>query len=83
MMCSPTSVLPRPFRHSGPPCVQHKFFFDVVTQMIDVFSNSAQTTPTHYALNISWGEPGLLTLVNDVSLIQTFCLQMTHVYIVE
>ena len=32
-------------------------FFDVVTQMIDVVTNSAQTMPAHNALKFSWGEP--------------------------
>ena len=43
------SILPRPFQHSGPPCLQHPYFLDVVTQMVDVVTNPAQTTPTHYA----------------------------------
>ena len=44
------SVLPRPFQHSDPPCLLHPFSFDVVTQMIDVVTNSVQTTPTRYAI---------------------------------
>ena len=31
---------------------------DVVTKMVDMVTNSAQTwTPTHYALNYSWENP--------------------------
>ena len=42
------SVLPGPFQHSGPPMPSITlFFFDVGTKMIDVVTNSAQTTPTH------------------------------------
>ena len=51
------AVLPRPFQHSGPPCLQYPYFFDVVAKMIDVIINSAQATSTHYALKFSWGEP--------------------------
>ena len=43
------SVLPRPFQHSGPPlspCLKQLYFFNVVTKMIDVVTNSTQTTPT-------------------------------------
>ena len=54
------SVLPRPFQHSGPLCLLQPCFFDVVTKMIDVVTNSAQATPTRSALNFSWGEPWLL-----------------------
>ena len=36
-----TSVLPRPFQHSAPPCLQWPYFFDVVTKMIDVVTNHA------------------------------------------
>ena len=39
------SVLPRPFQHSTPPCLKQLCFFDVVTKMIDVVTNSTQTTP--------------------------------------
>ena len=59
------SVLPRPFQHSGPPCLLYLYFFDVVTKMIDVVTNSAQTTPTHYALNFSWGEPCIFSYTNN------------------
>ena len=46
-----------PFSIAAPHAFNKRFFFDVVTQMIDVVTNSAQTTPTYYALNFSWGEP--------------------------
>ena len=52
-----SSVLPRPVQQSGSPCLKHKFFSDEATQIIDVVTNSAQTTPTHYTCTFSWGEP--------------------------
>ena len=38
---------PDPFS-TAPQCLQYPYFFDMVTKMIDVVINSAQTTPTHY-----------------------------------
>lgn len=37
-------------------CLQDQYFFDVVTKMLDVDTNSAQLMSTCYALNLSWGE---------------------------
>ena len=52
--------------HSGPPCLQNPYFFDMVAKMFDVVTNSIQATPTRYAL--SWGEP---RLQYNVAYIQT------------
>ena len=49
-------VPPRPFQHSCPHDFTIHIFFDVVTKMIDVVTNSAQTMPTGYALNFSCNE---------------------------
>ena len=54
------NILPRPFPHRGPTCLQYPYFFDVVTKTIDVVTNYAQTTLNRYALNFSRGEPLLI-----------------------
>ena len=50
------AILPRPFRHVSPSCLHCSYFFDLVTKMSGVVTNSAQTTPTQYALHHSQGE---------------------------
>ena len=51
------NVFPRTFQHSSPHAFQCAYFFDILTKMIDVGTNSALIMPTHHALNFSWGEP--------------------------
>ena len=47
MQCSPQAL-----QHSGPACLQYQHFFDVATKMIYVVTNSVQTMPIRYALNL-------------------------------
>jgi hypothetical protein len=35
------SIHPGPFQHSGPPCLQYAYFFDVITKVINVAINHA------------------------------------------
>ena len=46
-----------------PQCLLYPYFFDVVTKIIDVATNFAQTMPTHYALKFSWEKPYMLTFM--------------------
>ena len=62
MQTTITAFSPGPFSIVAPRVPSISIFFDVLTKMIDVVTNSAQATPTHSALNFSWGEPCIIQL---------------------